>query len=200
MLQAIGTTVTIPLARVPWNEPGIIMKMLDAGCYGIICPMVNTRDEAERFVGACRYPPLGYRSYGPTRVALYVGADYAPNANSTVITMAMIETATALHNLDAILSVPGLDAIYVGPADLSQSLGLQPQVDSTEPQLLAAIDTILAATCKHGVVAGMHTNSVAYAQQMIARGFRFVMVMSDARLLATGAECVKYCETTSFAI
>ena len=97
--------------------------MLDAGCYGIICPMVNSRAECEAFVQACRYPPQGYRSFGPTRATLYAGKDYAPNANATVLTFAMIETKQALDNLDAILSVPGLDAIYVGPADLSQSLG-----------------------------------------------------------------------------
>lgn len=190
MLQAISTTATIPLARVPWNEPGIIMKLLDAGCYGIICPMINTGEEAERFVQACRYPPQGYRSYGPTRVTLYAGADYAQHANAAVITMAMIETVTALNNLDDILAVPGLDAVYVGPADLSQSLGLPPQVDSTNPQLLAALDTVVASARRHGVIAGLHTAGVPYATQMIERGFRFTTIMSDARLLATAAATI----------
>ena len=125
MFQAISTTDTVPLARVPWNEPGIIMKLLDAGCYGIICPMINSADEAAAFVGACRYPPHGYRSYGPTRAALYAGADYAAHANEEVLTLAMIETKAGLENLEAIVQTPGLDAVYVGPADLSQSLGRQ---------------------------------------------------------------------------
>src|SRR5918911_151717 len=113
MLQGISTTPVIPLARVPWNEPGVIMKMLDAGCYGIICPMISTRAECEAFVRACRYAPHGYRSIGPTRATIYAGSDYAANANATVITMAMIETREAIDNLDDILSTPGLDAIYV---------------------------------------------------------------------------------------
>ncbi|MCH7735699.1 MAG: hypothetical protein IH961_10865 [Chloroflexi bacterium] len=116
MLQAVSTTDVVPMARVPWLEPGIIMKMLDAGCYGIICPMVNTRAEAEAFVGACRYAPDGYRSYGPVRATLYAGADYQANANATVLALAMIETAKALENLDEIVSVPGLDGVYIyGP-------------------------------------------------------------------------------------
>lgn len=192
MLQAISTTQTTPLVRVPWNEPGIIMKMLDLGCYGVICPMVNTRADAEAFVGACRYPsrayPDGYRSYGPDRALLYAGHDYARHANDTVITMAMIETREALDNLDDILSVPGLDAIYVGPADLSQSLGEVPHMDVTEPHLVAAIERILAATRKHGVAAGIATGSPEYARQMVDKGFRFVTVLSDTRLMASKAD------------
>jgi 4-hydroxy-2-oxoheptanedioate aldolase len=190
ILQAISTTNTTPMARVPWNEPGMIMKMLDAGCYGIICPMVNNRAEAEAFVGACRYPPQGYRSYGPTRVSLYAGADYAPHANETVITMAMIETGEAMNNLDEIMSVPGLDAIYVGPADLSQGLGGGPGIDWTEPRMVEAIDKVLATAKKHGVVAGIHTGSTGYASQMIEKGFQFVTVLSDVRLMTLAAEQV----------
>lgn len=190
MLQAISTTPTIPLARVSWNDPGPIMKMLDAGCYGIICPMINSRAEAEQFVQACRYPPHGYRSYGPTRVSLAAGTSYAATANDVVATIAMIETTQALENLDDILQVSGLDAVYIGPADLGQSMGLRPQVDSDEPRLLEAIDTIIAAAQKHRVAAGIHTGSVAYAQRMIERGAQFVTVLSDARLMATAASAV----------
>ena len=190
MLQAVSTTNVTPLARVPWNEPGIIMKMLDAGCYGIICPMVNSRAECEAFVGACRYPPLGYRSYGPTRVSLYAGADYAENANTTVLTFAMIETAQALDNLDDILSVEGLDAIYVGPADLSQSLGGPPGADFEDGPVPEALDTILAAAKRHGVYAGLHNASAAYSRRMIDRGFQFVTVQSDLIFLRTRAQAV----------
>jgi 4-hydroxy-2-oxoheptanedioate aldolase len=149
--------------------------------------MINSRAEAEAFVGACRYPPQGYRSYGPNRVLLYAGPDYAPQADETVITMAMIETAQALENLNDILSVPGLDAIYVGPADLSQGLGGQPGVDFTEPRMVAVIDKIVTAARQHGVVAGIHTGSPEYALQMVEKGFQFVTVLSDTRLMATMA-------------
>jgi 4-hydroxy-2-oxoheptanedioate aldolase len=190
MLQAISTTSTVPLARVPWNEPGIIMKMLDAGCYGIICPMISSRAECEAFVSACRYPPSGSRSYGPVRAALYAGDGYAAAANETVVTMAMIETRQAVEQIDEIVSTPGLDAIYIGPSDLGQSLGFGPTVDPTEPAMLAAIEQVLAAAQARGVVAGMHTASVAYARGLAAKGVQFVTVGSDARLMAAGAATV----------
>src|SRR5215207_2890752 len=119
MLQAISTTPTVPVVRVPWLEPGIIMQTLDAGAYGLICPMVNSRDDAARLVSYSRYAPQGARSFGPIRASLYGGADYPEHANDTVVVFAMIETRSALDQLDAILSVEGLDAIYVGPSDLS---------------------------------------------------------------------------------
>ena len=190
MLQAISSTDTTPLARVPWNEPGIIMKLLDAGCYGIICPMVNSREECERFVQACRYPPQGQRSFGPTRAKFYGGADYAPNANATILTFAMIETKAALANLDDILSVPGLDAIYVGPADLSQSLGGPPGADFTDGPVPEALDKIIEAAKRHGVKAGLHNASVEYSQQMIAKGFQFVTVQSDLSFMVEAAQKV----------
>jgi 4-hydroxy-2-oxoheptanedioate aldolase len=188
MLQAISSGSATPLARVPWNEPGIIMKMLDAGCYGIICPMINTAEEAKRFVGACRYPPKGYRSFGPTRVTLYAGADYAANANDTVIAMAMIETAQAVENLDAILDTPGLDGVYVGPADLSQSIAGKPQTDLTEPRLVEVLEQIVAGCKKRNLVAGIHVASPAYGAEIIKKGYQFVTILSDGRLLANGCK------------
>ena len=190
MLQAISTTATIPLARVPWNEPASIMKLLDAGAYGIICPMINTRAEAEAFVGACRYAPMGYRSAGPTRAALYAGSDYIQNANATIITMAMIETAEALQHLDEIMSVPGLDGIYVGPNDLGLSLTGRAGLPLAEPHLAEAIDMVVAATVRHGIIAGIHTSSTQDAQRMIEKGFRFITILSDSRLLQMTAQSV----------
>lgn len=187
MMQAISTTETVPMVRVPWNDPGLIMRLLDTGSYGVICPMVNTREDTERFVGACRYPPHGYRSFGPYRATLYAGPDYAAHANEHVVTMAMIETREALENLDGIMSVPGLDAVFVGPADLGQSLGEGPGMDWTEPAVVEAIDEILAAAKKNGVVAGIFTGSVEYASRMVEKGFRFVTVLSDGRMLAAAA-------------
>jgi 4-hydroxy-2-oxoheptanedioate aldolase len=187
MLPAISSTDTVPLARVPWNEPGIIMKMLDAGCYGIICPMVNSRAEAEAFVGACRYAPLGYRSYGPNRARLYAGNDYPLHSNETVLAIAMIETAQAVENLDEILSVPGLDALYVGPADLSLSLGLIPPAGLRNQTILDTLEKILAAAQRHGIVPGIHTSSSQECLDMMKMGFRFCTVQSDSRLLAKAA-------------
>ncbi|MEZ5925038.1 MAG: aldolase/citrate lyase family protein [Hyphomicrobiaceae bacterium] len=183
MLQAISTTDRVPLARIPWNDPAIVGKMLDAGAYGLICPMVNTREECERFVGACRYAPDGYRSVGPLRASLYAGADYWKHANKTVLTFAMIETKQAVAKLDEIMSVPGLDAIYVGPSDLSVSMGENAGFDPKFPEVLKAIETIAKTAKKHGVVAGIHTGSVAYALQMVEMGYRFVTYLSDFRIL-----------------
>ena len=188
MLQAISTTPTAPMVRVPWNEPGIIMKMLDAGSYGVICPMINTREEAEAFVGACRYPPRGYRSYGPLRASLYAGSDYLEHANETIVTLAMIETAEAVKNAEAICSTPGLDGIYIGPSDLSISLGGKPGTPVAEPFLAEPIAKVLAATKKCGVVAGIHCSSTGEALQVIEQGFRFVTVLSDSRYLSMAAQ------------
>ncbi len=187
MLQAIATTPTIPLARVPWNDPGSIMKALDAGVFGIICPMINTRADAEAMVRSCKYPPAGYRSFGPIRASLYAGTDYGDRANADLLVIPMIETAEAVRNLDEILSVPGIDAIYVGPADLSLSLGCRPRLDQTDPPVVEALHTIAAACKRHGIVAGIHNNTVAYAQKMINEGFRFVTLASDSRFLAAKA-------------
>lgn len=188
MLQAISTTATVPIVRVPWLEPGIIMKTLDAGAYGVICPMVNTREEAQRFVAYTSYAPKGTRSFGPVRALLYGGADYPAKANETIVRFAMIETAQALDNLDAILSVEGLDAIYIGPSDLSLALGCKPVFDDVDAPVAQAIDHILARAQAHGVKAGIHNGRPDVAKARIAKGFRFVTVGSDARLLAAGSQ------------
>ena len=188
MFQAISTTPTIPLARVPWNEPGIIMKLLDAGAFGIVCPMINSREECERFVGACRYSPVGYRSVGPTRATWYGGGDYLKKANETVLTFAMIETRKAMDNLDAIISTPGLDAVYVGPSDLGLSLGREPKGDQTDPVVVEAIDAILASCKKHGVRGGIHCSSTDYAKKMFAQGYQFATILSDNGLLNAAAK------------
>jgi 4-hydroxy-2-oxoheptanedioate aldolase len=190
MLQAICTTEVTPIMRVPWNDPAIIMKCLDAGAYGIICPMINTRDEAQRFVRACRYAPVGYRSSGPIRAQLWAGDDYHDKANDTIVTFAMIETAEAVKNLDAVLSTPGLDAVYIGPSDLSISLGGKPGLDQTDAKVVGAIEEILAGCKRHGVHAGLHTGSPAYAKAMIAKGFEFVTLLNDSRLLTQAARKV----------
>ena len=190
MLQAISTTDTVPVVRVPWLEPGILMRALDAGAYGVICPMVNTREDAQKLVAYTHYPPHGTRSFGPLRAVLYAGLDYVQHANDTIVTFAMIETAEALDNLDAILSVEGLDAIYIGPSDLSLALGCTPTFDDLEPRAFEAVEHILARAKAHGVVAGIHNGTPEAARRRIAKGFQFVTISSDARLMADGAEQV----------
>ncbi len=187
MLQAISTTDTVPVVRVPWHDPGLIMQVLDAGCYAVICPMISTREQAESFVGACRYPPAGYRSYGPYRAALYGGEDYTDHADETIVTIAMIETREALENLDDILDVTGLDAVFVGPSDLGQSLGHGPGMDREEPEVVEAMDRVLASATERGLAAGIFTGSTGYATHMVEKGFRFVNVSTDAQLLARAA-------------
>ena len=188
MLQAISTTDTVPGVRVPWLEPGILMKTLDAGAYGVICPMINTREDAQKLVAWTHYAPRGTRSFGPIRAALYGGPDYAQKADETIVAFAMIETAQALDNLDAILSVDGLDAIYIGPSDLSLALGCRPVFDDVDAPVAQAIEHILERASAHGVKAVIHCVDPKVARARAAKGFRFVTVGSDVRLMALGAQ------------
>ena len=189
MLQAISTTVTTPLARVNWNEPGQIMKILDAGCYGIICPMVSNRNEAENFVKACLYPSKGYRSFGPVRGLLYGGNDYAKHSDDEILKLAMIETKESLEKLDEILDTPNLDGIYIGPADLSLALGEEPGFDRPEnTKAFKEILRILESAKKRNLLAGIHNGTAEYAQKMISIGFNLVTIGSDQRFLSSGAK------------
>ena len=146
-LQAVSATPAVPLARCRSNDLAEIGHLLDAGAYGIICPSIDTPEDAARFVAACRYPPRGRRSYGPTRAVLYGGPDYVAGADDTVLAMGMVESASALDHLDAILAVDGLDAVYVGPSDLAVSNGWE--VPGGGP-----LDTELADALVHIVHAG----------------------------------------------
>jgi len=176
MLQALTTGTATPVVRVPENHASHIGKALDAGAMGIIIPMVNTVAQCEAAVAACRYAPDGSRSYGPSRVIGVEGADYFQHANNDVSCIPMIETEEALTNLDDILAVPGVDAIYVGPADLAISQGLAP--GTKEPAFLDALDAIVAACDRHGVVPGIHATPVT-ARDRLDRGFRMVTVTAD---------------------
>ena len=179
MLTAISTTDVTPLVRVPWNEPSMIMKVLDAGAYGVIVPMVSNRAEAERAVAACRYPPAGMRSNGPNRVLLYAGADYQKHADEAVACVVMIETPEGIEKMDEIISTPGVDAAYIGPTDLALALGLPPVMDNDEPRHIETVNAILASCKRHGVVAGIHTNSSKFTQRYIDQGFGMVMLVPD---------------------
>ena len=186
MLQAISQTDTVPVVRVAWNEPAAIMKALDLGAYGIIVPLVNTAEEAALAVSACRYPPVGMRSNGPVRAVHYGGPDYVANANGEIVLMAMIETKQGLANLDAICATPGVDAVYIGPADLSFALGLAPRGDNPDPLHMATCDKILATAHKHGIKCVMHCGSAAFAAGAIKRGFDMVMITSDLACMTAG--------------
>ncbi|MDB5368582.1 MAG: HpcH/HpaI aldolase/citrate lyase family protein [Roseomonas sp.] len=186
--QGIQAQPVVPMVRVPWNEPGIIGKVLDAGAMGVICPMVNTAAEAQALVSACRYPPHGARSFGPIRAAIYGQAgSYFATANEDIAVIAMIETKQALDNLEAILDVPGLDGIYVGPSDLGLSLGMVPKLDRDEPEILAIYDRLLKETAKRGQVAGIHNGTPEYARKMVDMGFKLVTMANDSALVAMGA-------------
>lgn len=190
MLQAISTTDAVPLARVPWNEPVTIMRLLDAGVYGLICPMVNSREEAEAFVGACRYPPLGFRSYGPIRANLYAGDDYFENANQRVVTLAMIETVQALENIEEIVTTSGLDGVYVGTVDLSISMGLAGLGDLNDPRLENALNTIVKQVVKHNRIAGIHASTPENAANLSEKGFHLITPANDTKLLRSTAKNV----------
>ena len=189
MLQSISTTDVTPLVRVNWNEPGQIMKILDAGSYGVICPMVSNRKEAENFVNACLYPSKGYRSFGPIRGLLYGGSDYSKHADNEILKLAMIETKESLEKLDEILDTPNLDGIYIGPADLSLSVGEEPGFDKPEnTKAYKEILRILEEAKKRNLLAGLHNGTAEYAQKMIDKGFNLVTVGSDSRYIGSGAK------------
>ena len=138
--QAMQHHPVLPMVRVPWNEPGIIGKVLDAGAYGVICPMINTVDDAQKFISYCKYPPKGARSNGPIRAGIYgvvgPGGGYQATANDEIVLLPMMETKTAVENMEAILDVQGIDGVYIGPSDLGFSYGLVPKLDREEPEIL----------------------------------------------------------------
>lgn len=187
MLQAISTTSAVPLVRLPWNEPSVIMKMLDAGAAGLICPMIDTAEEAARFARACRYPPEGIRSFGPIRARLLEEGDYFQVANRKVLAFAMIETASSLNMLEAIAATPGLDGLFVGPFDLSVSLGLKRIADIHDPTLNNALKSVLAACRRHQLAPAVYTGSIAHAAELAAMGYRLISIGDDTAILAEGA-------------
>jgi 4-hydroxy-2-oxoheptanedioate aldolase len=187
LLQAISLSGATPMARVAWNEPGDVMRALDAGAYGVICPMVNTLDQARAFVDAGRYPPLGRRSAGPFRASHVAGSDYIRAANGEILLFAMIETREAVANLDAILAVDGLDGVYVGPSDLSLSYGKPSTLAVSDEEVLGVMEQIAQAARRHGLVAGVHTDGPATAKRRYDEGFGFCSLTNDVRLLVDAA-------------
>ncbi len=187
MLPAISTSNTTPIVRVPWNEPSIIMKVLDAGAYGVIVPMVNNRKEAEAAVAACRYPPDGMRSFGPVRAALYGGSGYAAEANNQLACVVMIETKDGIENLEEIITTPGVDGVYIGPADLALALGLPPLGDNNVPQHAEMVKHIYNSCRNHNLAVGIHTSSEAFFQRYLKQGFQFVTLGTDSGFMGQAA-------------
>lgn len=168
----------LPLVRVASNEPGVIGQMLDAGAMGIIVPMVNSPEEASAVVRACRYAPAGERSLGPVGAATRYGPTYVGEANGAVAVIPMIETVAALEAVEEIAAVDGVDALYVGPSDLSLSMGLQPGVDNDDPRFDAALRRIAAAATAAGVIPGVHAEAELVATRR-EQGFRMITIGYD---------------------
>ncbi|WHA43895.1 HpcH/HpaI aldolase family protein [Agrobacterium larrymoorei] len=183
--QALGAYPVTPMVRVPWNEPGIIGKALDAGAWGLICPMINTAEEARALVDACLYPPQGSRSNGPVRAGGYgePGLVYQSFANDELLILPMIETRRGVENLEEILDVPGVSGVYVGPSDMGLSFGLSPTLDREEDEIINIYKRIINGCEDRGKICGLHNGTPAYAARMINLGFRIVTITSDATLL-----------------
>jgi len=188
MLQGISNSNTVPFVRVPWNEPGIIMKMLDLGVMGIIAPMINNKKQCEDFVSYCYYPGVGQRSFGPMRAQVVHGLNYYENANNQIISFAMIETKEAVDNIDSILSVPNLTGIYIGPGDMSSAYGKKPQFDVKEDPVFSNIKMIAKKAKEKGKIAGIHNGTSTYAKEMIGLGYQFVTISSDFRSMISGLQ------------
>ena len=183
MLQAITLGSATPTVRVPWNEPGIIGRVLDAGAMAVIVPMVNTAEEATQALARGRYAPIGSRSSGPIRAAPVEGPDYNELADSHTAIIPMVETVEAVDNLDEILLTPGVETIYVGPNDLSVSMGLGR--DCVDAAFHDVLDHIVARCGEHGVVPGIHANP-GNVRERIERGFRMVTANSELTAMRSG--------------
>lgn len=190
MVQAMQTGSAASIVRVPWLSPGEIMKALDLGIEGVICPMINTGDEAAELVRYCRYPPKGERSFGPTRANFALAGQYYGSANDEVVVFAMVETGDAVRNVNDIASTDGIDGIYIGPSDLSLGVTqgrLVPALDREEEEMIDTIKSILEAAKNAGKVAAIHCGTPEYAVRAASWGFDMVTVSSDVKLMAEGA-------------
>jgi 4-hydroxy-2-oxoheptanedioate aldolase len=186
MLQAIATTPTTAIVRVPVGEASWIGRVLDAGAAGVIVPLVDNADEARAAVEACRYPPRGKRSYGPFRAAYIRDGRYTTQVDQEVVCLVMIETRDGIDNLEAILDVPGIDGVFVGPNDLSLALGLSPGSDQEAKVFTDAIDRIVAGCRARNLIAGC-ASTATVAKKRLAQGFRFVEVSRDSSSMVRAA-------------
>lgn len=177
MLQAISATPAVPMVRVPALDPAQIMHLLDAGAYGIICPMISTPQEAATLVAACRYPPFGNRSFGPSRGLLYGGSDYVAQANETVMAIPMIETGEAVQRIDEILTVDGIDMLYMGPNDMA--FAMDGHVGFPRPESERAMATVLGASTRKGIPVGIFCGDAVDAANRLSQGYALVTPGND---------------------
>lgn len=182
LLPAVERHGVLPITRVPANDPAYISRSLDAGAMGVVVPMVNTPDEAAAAVAACRYAPDGLRSFGPIRAAVSAGRS-DPQHLQSVLCVVMVETEEGIANLTGIARTPGVDAIYVGPADLALSLGLKPTLEATEPRHAEAIAAIQAACMEAGIAVGIQCSDGTHARKQQEAGFQMVTIGKDSALL-----------------
>ena len=187
-IRAVGAA---PVVRIPLGAFAVASRALDFGAEGIIAPMINTIEDAKAFVGATKFPPLGERSWGPARAMTLAGiADpkqYLNEANDSTVTLAMIETKTAMANLDAIAAVPGIDVLFVGPSDLSIGLTDGRELDPHSATVDAAVDKLVATCRKAGKIAGLYCVNADRAVACAKRGIRFLAAGSDLAFLRAGA-------------
>ncbi len=189
MFQAMRASGATLMARVPWLDPAAIMKALDAGAMGIICPMVGDRRQAEEFVSYMSYPPLGQRSFGPTRAGIAIPG-YGTRMNDEVLALAMVETKEGVANFEEIAATPGLDGIYIGPADLTLGVNdgrLPPGLDREEPEMVALIQRIAEGCKERNLRACLHCGTPEYAAKAVGWGYDLVTLSGDVRLLADAA-------------
>lgn len=185
LLPAICGQPVTPLVRVAANTPDQIGKVLDVGAEGVIVPMVNSVEEAERAVSACYYPPLGQRSCGPMRPAMVHGFEYLAQANGQIACVPMIETQKGLNNVDAIAAVEGVDGLFIGPMDLCYGLGLPPG-DFGNPRFTEAVAAIVDACRKHGRAVGMFGYTAEMAKESLENGFNFASAGTDISFFRSG--------------
>jgi 4-hydroxy-2-oxoheptanedioate aldolase len=190
-IGALHNAGATPLVRVPLNDFAFVSRALDFGAEAIIMPMINSADDARQFANAAKYPPAGERSWGPGRAMALQGksvpVDYLREANEGTLTLAMIETQAALTNVDAIAATPGIDALFIGPYDLSTTLCGGKAQDVQAPEVERAIDKICAAASKAGKIPGIYCRDAERALAMAKRGFKFITVGNDAGFLHDGA-------------
>ncbi|MGY3473487.1 HpcH/HpaI aldolase family protein [Bradyrhizobium ottawaense] len=187
--QAMGGHPVTPMARVPWNEPGIIGKALDGGAFGVICPMVNTPQEAKNLVSYAKYPPTGARSNGPVRAGMYATAGtYQKTANDEIVLLPMMETKTAVESMESILDVEGIDGVYIGPSDLGFSYGLVPKLDRDEPEILKIYEKIVKECGKRNLSPCIHCGLAEGAVRAINMGFKLVSLSNDVGLMSNYAK------------
>jgi 4-hydroxy-2-oxoheptanedioate aldolase len=190
-IAAVRQGGAAPIVRIPLSDFAMVSRVLDFGAEGVIAPMINTAADARAFVAAAKLPPVGERSWGPHRACMLAGIadqkDYLAHANDNVVTLAMIETRTALANIDAIAATPGIDGLFLGPSDLSIALSDGKTLDPESKTVETELDRIVAAAHKAGKIPGAYCASAARAMAVVARGMRFCAISSDMAFLRAGA-------------